>query len=202
MPAALNLRGTSGSGKSTIVRTLMDRYPLKVPQFILGRKQPISYILYREHIDDGAPLFVVGHYEQPTGGADSVSQGMDYIYKMINDALDLRYDCIFEGLVVASDVTRCVSLKDRAQLMVIELNTPIEICLEGIRARRIARAAAKSAKKGIEILPKEVDPKNTVAKMKQLKPQRIRFKNAGVDFRYIDREEAMKSTLEHFGWAQ
>lgn len=195
---AANLRGTSGSGKSTIVRALMAKYSRKEEQFIAGRKQPISYKLYR---DEGAPLFVVGHYNTPTGGGDSVSQGMVFIYEMVNKELDAGYDVILEGLVISSDVTRAVDLKNRHELLIVELTTPIEMCLEGIRSRRAASCAIKSAKKGIEIIPKEVDPKNTVAKMKQIVPQRKRFKAAGVDFRMLDRSEALKAVLVHFGWS-
>jgi hypothetical protein len=197
MQVCCNLRGTSGSGKSTIVRELMARYATKEAQFRLGRKQPLSYKLYRE---EGAPLFVVGHYEQPTGGADSISDGMNFIYEMIHKALEEQFDCVWEGLVVASDVTRCANLKDTTKLLVIELSTPIDVCLEGIRSRREIKAAARSAAKGKDLPAKPVDPTNTIAKMFQLRPQRIRFKNAGVDFRYLNREEAMRATLEHFGW--
>jgi len=192
-----NLRGTSGTGKSTIIRNLMAKYSKREPQFITGRKQPISYKLYRD--DGGSPLFVLGHYEMPTGGVDTIS-GMELIYKMINEAADSGFDVAYEGLVVSSDCVRCIDLKNRHSLLVIELTTPIEVCLEGIRARRAASAAAKSAKKGIEIIPKEVDPKNTVAKQKQIVPQRKRFKAAGVDFRMLNREEAMQAILTHFGW--
>ena len=191
----VNLRGTSGSGKSTIIRELMSRYKTMEKIFVEGRKQPLCYNLFPDEKEGKSPLFIPGHYETPTGGCDTISDGMNFIYDMINQRIDSGFDVAWEGLIVASDVTRCAALKDRTDLLVIELSTPIEECLAGIRSRR----EVKSALKGVE--PKPVDPKNTVAKMKQLKPQRVRFKSMGVDFRYLNREEAMKATLEHFGWA-
>ncbi len=194
----ISLIGASGSGKSTIVRELMKRYARIEQQFIPGRKRDISSRLFRE--GEGSPLFVPGTYSIATGGCDTIPQGMDFIYEMVNRELDAGYDVILEGLVVSSDVTRCIDLKNRHSLLIIEITTPIEICLEGIRSRRAVKAAEKSAKKGIEVLPKEVDPKNTIAKQLQIVPQRKRFRAAGVDFRMLNREETLQAVLTHFGW--
>ena len=46
---------------------------------------------------------------------------------------------VIEGLVVASDVTRCISLKHQNQLLVIGLSTSMEECMASIQARRDAR---------------------------------------------------------------
>lgn len=180
----VNLRGTSGSGKSTIVRVLMEKYKLKEPHFAT-RKQPMSYTLYR---DNGPNLFVPGHYQTQCGGCDTLN-GMDLIYSMLHAALDAKNDIIYEGLIVASDTKRCISLKERSSLIVIELTTPLEVCLAGIQARRDARGDDRP-----------LSDKNTKAKMGQIATQRKHWRAAGVDFRMLDREQALQATLEAFKW--
>ena len=41
----INVRGTSGSGKSTIVRNAMDLFTWRGPVHVKGRKQPLGYWL-------------------------------------------------------------------------------------------------------------------------------------------------------------
>lgn len=164
----------------------MSLYAEKEPLHEPGRRQPIGYWL----IDPDHPkLFVVGHYETACGGCDTVN-GMEVIYGLIEDAVLLeRADVIFEGLIVASDVTRCIGLDDYANLLVVELNTSLEVCVAGIQARRDARGDDRP-----------LSTKNTEAKMKQLIPQRKRFLDAKVDFRHLDREAALLAVKEHLGW--
>ena len=183
-PMVINLRGTSGSGKSTIVRRLMDLYPRKDPFFVTGRKRPMAYGCHRS---GGRSLWVVGHYETACGGCDTIN-GMETIYGLIREAIEMGYDVIFEGLIVASDVVRCVSLKEQG-LLVLELDTTIDICVQSIQARRDARGDERQLNDG-----------NTRYKMKCIAAQRPRFLSAGVDFRVINREDAFTLCKEKLGW--
>lgn len=97
-------------------------------------------------------------------------------------------DVIFEGLIVCSDVERCISLKDIADLLVIELDVPLQECISNIEERRYIRGDTRP-----------VNPKHTVAKMDQLVPQRKKFTNAGVDFRLLDFKWAMVDVREFLG---
>lgn len=185
MPRAINIRGTSGSGKSELVKRVMKEFPTKKPHHIKYRKQPIGYTLSRP---DGPDLYVVGHYEELCGGCDTII-GLDAIYDEIEAAIiDLEMDVIFEGLIVCSDVERCISLKDIADLLVIELDVPLQECISNIEERRYIRGDTRP-----------VNPKHTVAKMDQLVPQRKKFTNAGVDFRLLDFKWAMVDVREFLG---
>jgi hypothetical protein len=198
----LNLRGTSGAGKSYIVRQLMSHYtPIK--DFVDGRKQPIGYLCNRP---DGPSLYVVGHYEIDCGGADTISKGQiyngvfvegaDLIFAIIVAAIDRQWDVVYEGLMISSDVTRCIDLKTRGQLLVIGLTTPLAECNAAVDARRAARAERRGRDAAPLKLGRDGTPKNSQAKFKALLTQRARFKDAGVDFRALNRADALRACLE------
>ncbi len=180
----INIRGTSGSGKSTIVRNLMAQYAKCDP--VMEGHKIVGYTCFREN--NGIPLYVVGRYTTPCGGCDTLN-GMDYIYDFIHKAIDAKYDVIYEGLIVASDSKRAIALKDRAPLIIIELTTPLEMCVAGIQARRDARGDERP-----------LSDKNTRAKMGQIASQRKHWKAANVDFRMLNREEALATVLKELGW--
>lgn len=183
MSRILNLRGTSGTGKSYIVQMIRDSpdYVSCTPQRVMNRRQPIGYT---HHRTNGAPLFIVGHYETACGGCDNISWGFQYIYQLINEKAELGLDVVFEGLVMCSDVVRCIDLHRRNQLLVIEIDTPLAACEQAIVSRRAERGNFKP-----------LDMHNTVRKAKALVPQRARFKDAGVDFRLLNRADALAASL-------
>src|SRR5690349_20566073 len=147
MSRIINIRGTSGSGKSHLVRDVFYCYDSWEPRFIAGRKQPLYYSCGRT---DGPPLCVIGHYESACGGADTISKelefdgrkwrsGIELVFYLVDRAAERGEDVIFEGLIISSDVVRTVELKRHHTLLVIGLTTPLPACLESIQARRNAR---------------------------------------------------------------
>jgi hypothetical protein len=202
MPKIINLRGTSGAGKSHLVKELMSRYAAREPEFVEGRKQPIGYLCHRP---GGLSLYVVGHYEIACGGADTISKelevhgnrysGLDLVYHLVTTAASLGYDVIYEGLVVSSDVHRCIALSKLYQLLVIELNTPLAMCNAAVEDRRAEKAAIRGYDAKPLVLGRDGTPKHSQAKFKALITQRPHFRNAGVDFRHISRAEALDACL-------
>lgn len=200
MARILNLRGTSGAGKTHIVRRLMEQYATKTAHHIPGRKQPIGYTFSgytgdRAHLT-APPLFVAGHYEGGEGGCggcDNLSQGLDYIYDLIREHANQGEDVVYEGLIVASDWRRCAALAKEHRVLVIGLTTPLRSCLESVQSRRDKRAAAKG------LVAEPLNPKNTEAKYKALLSQQKYFRQEKMDFRLLDRNEALDAALAHFG---
>ena len=99
----INLRGTSGSGKSTVVRRVMEKYSQAStgainPQFSDGRKQPIGYACLPPDADV-QPLWIPGHYETACGGCDTLKT-VDQVYKEVTSAAELSYSVLFEGLMI------------------------------------------------------------------------------------------------------
>lgn len=133
----IQLRGTSGSGKSTAVRAIMDRYGPRSPVRKIGmkRRQPIGYLCAPQE-PDGPSLFVVGHYETACGGCDTLP-GYDFTIELVREAASSGYDVLFEGLLISEEVNRCAKLhQDDLLFLSIGLSTPVDVCLDSVNQRR------------------------------------------------------------------
>lgn len=174
----INLRGTSGSGKSTLVRKIMELYGAPVRVKVEGRRQPLMYIC---PMDSHPSLAVIGHYETPCGGCDTIPS-LDRVYELVEQAHQRGYDVLYEGLLVSAEVNRCIALAQRAPLVVVALDVPLELCLESVNARRRARDPEKP----------DVNPKNTISKHRAVQTAARRLREAGVDTHVCtDRESAL-----------
>lgn len=197
MSVVINLRGTGGSGKSTVVRRVMELYTEKLDVVALGRKQPQGYLL--TNVEGMAPhdqLYVPGHYNTACGGCDTIKT-VDLVYELVNRYVELGSSVLYEGIMVQDDVRRAVELDHRLKeagvksaesgtedkqpsgLFVIRLNTPIEVSLASIRARR--------AEAGNE---KPLSEKNTRTRHESQVRIAGRLKDAGVRVEVLDREAA------------
>ena len=183
----INLRGTSGSGKTTLVNRLIGLYGSKVTFREEGRKQPIGYV-YR-HPKHGKQLALIGHYETPCGGCDTIPN-MDKIFTLVRQAHEAGYDVLFEGLLISAEIRRALELhQEGLPLIVVELTTPVDLCVESVNLRRIA-------KKGDAAVP--LNPKNTVDKAKGVRSSTKKLQEEGVRCVALSREEAFKLIKEEF----
>jgi predicted kinase len=163
----INIRGTSGSGKTTATRALMERLGPRVPYFVEGRKRPLSYTF------DEAPekVAVVGSYESAvSGGCDTINT-FDECYGEVDRLAKLGYHVIYEGVRQTSDQLRLIRLRKEGghPCTAISLTTPLSVCLDSVRARRAAR--------GVTEADKPLNTKNTSDKhrrMLQTNPQLVR----------------------------
>lgn len=121
-PLIIQVRGTSGSGKSTVMKRVMDSLDL-VPEYEEKRKRPLFY-------SQGLRLAVLGHYESPCGGCDTIGSARA-VYDLIQRLTHRIIIC--EGLLLSEDVKWSSQLKN---LRIIYLTTPVERCLAQIRSRR------------------------------------------------------------------
>jgi thymidylate kinase len=187
----INVRGTSGSGKSHLVRRIMELYPIKNRIFTEGRKQPVGYWLRRSELQEkDRPLFVVGHYETACGGGDTITAGIEEVYRMVRQAIDQGNDVMYEGLIVQNDAARCIELcqKNPNNHIVILLSTPIDECLASVQARRAERGNDKP-----------LNPTNTEKSFKSTLAQRSRFRDAGVNWQHLGREQAFEVSKRLLG---
>lgn len=190
----VNIRGISGSGKSTIVRTVMDHYGPPQPVLLHGRRRPVAQVLRREGLSD---LLVLGHYDGVwCGGIDVIKRltTCALIYDQISRAVAEGQDVLFEGVLVHGDVKYTVPLyqRIREQLVVITLSTPMQECLASGRSRR--------ERGGFTRVP--YTESYAMEMQKVLTSAVRRLLEAGVPVEHLTRDEALRRTLQAFGIAE
>lgn len=172
----INLRGTSGAGKSTIVKNIMDRFGTREPFFVSNRKRPLGYVCYRP---GQRSLGIVGHYEIACGGCDTISQ-MGDVFGEVRRLHAAGLDVLFEGAIVSTLARDVIELHQEGYpLSVVSLNTPLEDCLKGIQARRDARNDDRP-----------LNPLTTTRKFASVKSTHRKFEAAGVPAIWATRDEA------------
>ena len=188
MTIAINIRGTGGSGKSTLVKKVMELYHNRAHITIPGRKRPYFTALW--HDGGGPGLIVPGHYETACGGCDTIKT-VDEVYKIVRTAtlgsdptVERSHHALSEGIMGMDDVTRAVQLhqdleKEGGKLVVISLTTPVDECLRRIRQRR--------AEGGNE---KPLNEKNTRDRAARQEKILHRLKQAGVPPEKLSCEDA------------
>lgn len=142
----INIRGTSGSGKSTIVQKLMLKWNT---DFVLVRGKIEAYLIRSPY----GPIYVIGPYRTACGGCDAIKT-QDEICKLVKKYAKLGH-VIFEGVIVSTIYERYkkLMLQYGGPYRFIFLNTPLDVCLSRIRQRR--KAAGNK---------KPLDPTTTKAK--------------------------------------
>jgi thymidylate kinase len=155
----ISIRGTHGSGKSTIVKELLNKFdaePLMVP----NEKKPQGYVMKTPW----GQLRAVGSYETACGGCDAI-QPYDLIWPRIELYAEHGH-VIFEGALVSSSYGNIgrASEKYGSDFVFAFLNTPLGVCLERIKKRRAAKGNNKP-----------LDPKNTQVKYDNVARSRIKM---------------------------
>lgn len=191
----IQLRGTSGSGKSHIVRDVLARMTNKIKFREDGRRQPIGYA----GMIAGRTVAVPGHYETACGGCDTIPD-LTKVFKVVEDAARQAPMVLFEGLLASEDTRRTIELTDRLgaigndlglmghQLVIINIITPLEDCLAGIQKRRDDRGDGRP-----------LNPKNTSTRIGTINRACSKLSDQGLHVFYLDREAAALKVRELLG---
>ena len=177
----INIRGTHGSGKSTLVKQLIDKYCLEDM-----RNEAAKINGYALRIPEISKLvFVVGPYETACGGCDAV-QPYDLIWPRV-EGYSKRGHVIFEGALVSTSlgVVGQGLAHFKKKSVVAYLDTPVELCLQRIAARRAAKGDTRP-----------LNPKNTVSKVAAIARTQSRFEALGVRCVTFNHKKAFKQLLE------
>jgi hypothetical protein len=200
----LNLRGTSGSGKTTVVRGLMAKFPIN--EVVGEEKKPYGYECrpdrtglapYDSPVADAPNLYIVGSYKNTCGGCDGIDT-QDEICNRVRFFAP-QGDVVFEGLLISHLYSRYLNLdREMAKLhgqrtIWAFLDTPLELCLERVKTRRDERAALK----GKEASP--FNPDNTIAKWNDMRRVFKKCQADKLDCRWLSHTN---STEEAWGWLQ
>lgn len=163
MVTYVNLRGTSGAGKSTVAHTILRMWPNTVLcTFGKRTERPLAYAV--EH--PVRPIIVLGPYTTQCGGCDAIPdwknilppllEKCQYLGGLVNPAV------LFEGLALSGfyggfGATLGKLAARGHEVIFATLDTPIELCLERVNQRRAARGVLEP-----------VNPLNTELKHKSV----------------------------------
>ncbi len=161
----VNIRGTSGSGKTTVVRGVMAKGQL-TRLFVAGNEKPEAYRITVSKMT--YPIYALGNYEQTCGGMDTVPT-QDAICDLIRK-YSVKGHVLVEGLLMSHLFSRYASLDQELHAKGIHfiwafLDTPLELCLERVTARREARRLAKANPPPF----KPLNPENTSSKWQDMR---------------------------------
>lgn len=174
----INIRGTSGSGKSTIVYNLMDIWPWK-PCVQPGSKKWSAVQIDSPH----GIIYAIGSYQTQCGGCDGVPT-QDEVCRRVRYYAK-RGHVLFEGLIVTSCYARYRDLMDElGDYKMCFLNTPLRTCISRVKKRR--------KKKGNN---KPFNPANTEAKFHQTRRTIERAEEDNVDYQILDYKHATEEVI-------
>ena len=197
MSTIVNIRGTNGSGKSSLVCQLMEYLGTSDPFKFDGK--PAGYRFTRP---DGQRIFVLGKYTTACGGLDS-----SFSYKGAADdvilCLDLlaeKGDVVCEGVIAMSSYgfarlsNLATSQEQKGNHVIFALlDTPLEVCIQRTEARR-AEKAAKSGK-----VAKPFNPDNLIDKFHSTHKDQKRLADAGYDCRMLSYQDPLPTLLQWLG---
>jgi hypothetical protein len=185
----INIAGTSGSGKSHLVRDFIkwvgDKRGLVKPRYKDGRKEPIGYDV---SIKGHNPIHIVGAYESAdSAGCDNIHD-VAWVYNYIKNQA-IGFDVLYEGLFMMN-MTRGPQLAaENGNMTVIQLADPLSVCIASIDARREARGEGKLLKK-----------ENTIGNFKRAASYCDKMSAAGAQVIRTKRAEALPVLIELFGF--
>lgn len=135
----IQIRGTSGSGKSTAMRRVKESLGGCQECFAEGRKQP-QYYRFNNRV------FILGHYETACGGCDTIGSAKnvwDIIQLLRIASVEKPRVILCEGLLLAEDTKWTIELAKTDDVRVVWLTTPMGKCVEQINQRRAAGGSDK-----------------------------------------------------------
>lgn len=147
----VHLRGTSGSGKTTVARTLMNNYPHET-MFSKGKPAGVRI----EVPGWNWPVFLLGKYDTVCGGMDTIPTQAECVERATKAYQ--HGHVLAEGLL-ASNVGPEATFSAGAiaaagpNVRFLFLDTPLEVCIARVEERRRAKGN-----------PKPLNPKATTEK--------------------------------------
>lgn len=177
----IQLRGTSGSGKTTAMRSILDSLFWDAQFVIDGRRKP-SYYRSNGNSEVSTQVAILGHYESTCGGCDTF-KNYSVLKEVITDASKESKLILMEGLMVSDDVLQTVEIHRSIFPIhrIYYLNTPIDVCIERVKGRRKA--------KGWDTAFNEKKLKNRHAQIERTRP---RLEAAGITCRTCSADQAVK----------
>ena len=181
----VKIHGTSGSGKTTAVRNLME---LGEVDKIGDPKRPEAYRIINVN-GVTHPIFVLGSYEGVCGGMDTISLVKDQI-ALIHDYAPLGH-VVYEGLLISTYYGALgLAMEQYGEDHIWAfLDTPIDVCIDRVKQRRLAAGNLKPLN--------ERNTRERIKPINSLKAKLLRMGSNVVDLSYTsDTGGAIKCLLD------
>jgi len=138
----------------------------------------------------GKALVVVGHYESPCGGCDTIKT-YEEVFAAVRDGHKLGHDVLFEGLLLSTDKNHITKLAKEHpnDHLIIGLDVPVDECLRSVNERRRAKKPDAD----------DVNPKGTTSKHGTNKRAMAQFISDGLNAEWHDRDGAYYRICEVLG---
>ncbi len=187
--AVFDLRGTHGSGKSYVAHKLLKVYGSKPCHYKGTTKTAYTLVAGLK-----PTLAILGDYSKVCGGCDGIKT-QDEICNLVRE-LNVVYDnVLLEGALVGHTYTRYAQLATeigRASYTFMFLDTPLEICIERVKARRLAKGNAKI-----------LDPKNIIRDHDTTQCRLpVKFREAGYTVAPIPFQDAPEAVMQLMGYPE
>jgi hypothetical protein len=134
----LKIHGTSGSGKSTIAFHFLKTYPTIALTNAVGKIEA-----YQVDVPGWKkPLYILGRYTTQCGGCDTLKA--DDQIELLHKYADMGH-VLYEGLLASEYYGKLgeASAEYGNDHIFAFLDTPIDLCIERIKARRLAAGNEK-----------------------------------------------------------
>lgn len=186
----LNLRGCNGSGKSWVVRQLLE-HTLAKPIYSEPEAGRLLGRVIGHHGDyEGKPIYFVGSYEIMTGGADSLMKqfnGLDTVCNVVRKFAGKGH-VVFEGFIVSGLFYRFYELsKEIGGITWCYLDTPLKVCYQRIEARNREKSATRGRIRG------SMGTKHVEQKFNECIRTQRKAKEAGEKVIVLDHRRPMKA---------
>jgi hypothetical protein len=187
MNHVINIRGTNGAGKTTVVRTLMSHL---TPYKDFKTSNGVFMHLYKTPA--GATVAFVGLYEGAvTGGVDRVRNVRD-IVEACAEVIPHAH-IVLEGLLLSGlqQLTKDVAdaCAPYGEFHALTLDTPKEKCIQQTMNRRALAGNEKPFDPGKSLLPK----------YRAVELAHAKLKSWGVDARLVSQRDALIASMTLLG---
>jgi adenylate kinase family enzyme len=188
MNIILSLRGTSGSGKTTVARKFITDYPTKtLPDPNSKKHWGYEVDLSSEGLKE--KLYVIGSYENTCGGTDGINTQEEIAERAL--AAHPRGHVLLEGLLLSKVGPNAITTKMLAptnSYVAAYIDTPLQTCLDRVQARRLERGDERP-----------FNPENTISAFKSTFAACKNLHELGtVKVVTIDHTDAFNQTLDVF----
>jgi predicted ABC-type ATPase len=163
----INIAGTSGAGKSTVVRKLIEASTL-VETITNDQQKEVGRVVNL----DGRDVTIAGRYESwDTGGCDTVKD-VEFWYNFVSVAGHIGWRVVFEGLFVMNHTRGLKLVRDMERVgqavHIILLTTTLAQCQAAINERRARRGDPPFTGSWRNVEGNIVRANNFASKLKQL----------------------------------